>query len=305
MMFLFFQLLFWLLLAGVLGFAAGWFLQARRAGKRLAEHRERYRQHIQRLEQGLADVAEDEPYAKERRDPIEVSEDPVSFLSGAEEAEQRRREMRNDESLPAQAESSGVQSGQTVTLTPAQDDTAAASEVYFTREAEPNDAAVEASVDNVVDEPNAALASAPAEWDGRLQSCESSIQALQQRLGRLERQCRAQSTDTQPKPLEKAAAAMSAANQTAVKPFAEPSAGFKPYGMEAPDGEPDDLKRIWGVGPKLEGMLNDMGIFHFRQIASFSAEDIENVSAKLDQFADRVKRDDWVSQASKLMAEEQ
>ena len=33
-------------------------------------------------------------------------------------------------------------------------------------------------------------------------------------------------------------------------------------------GKADDLKRIKGIGPKIEGLLNDLGVYHYDQIAS-------------------------------------
>ncbi|MFK8019205.1 MAG: hypothetical protein AB8B86_05495 [Pseudomonadales bacterium] len=62
----------------------------------------------------------------------------------------------------------------------------------------------------------------------------------------------------------------------------------------------DDLKRIKGVGPKLEGMLNNMGIYQFEQIASFTLKDLAWVDNNLSAFKGRAKRDNWVAQASDL-----
>lgn len=62
----------------------------------------------------------------------------------------------------------------------------------------------------------------------------------------------------------------------------------------------DDLKRIKGVGPKLEGMLNNMGIYQFDQIAGFTLKDLNWVDDKLTAFKGRAQRDNWVAQASKL-----
>ena len=62
----------------------------------------------------------------------------------------------------------------------------------------------------------------------------------------------------------------------------------------------DDLKRVKGVGPKLEGMLNNMGIYQFEQIAGFTLKDLEWVDNNLSAFKGRAKRDNWVAQAAKL-----
>lgn len=68
----------------------------------------------------------------------------------------------------------------------------------------------------------------------------------------------------------------------------------------ARDGKPDDLSLIWGVGPKLAAMLNGMGVWHFDQIASWKAEELAWVDARLTGFKGRATRDDWISQASRL-----
>lgn len=67
------------------------------------------------------------------------------------------------------------------------------------------------------------------------------------------------------------------------------------------DGKADDLKKISGVGPVLEGKLHDLGIYHFSQVAAFTAEEIEQIDAELN-FKGRIDRDDWLGQAKALAA---
>ena len=87
-------------------------------------------------------------------------------------------------------------------------------------------------------------------------------------------------------------------------PSAEVSPGRKPEGLsEARGGTPDDLKRIKGVGPKLEALLHRLGFFHFDQVAAWSAEEIAWVDDNLEGFKGRVTRDEWVAQAAKFAAE--
>lgn len=68
----------------------------------------------------------------------------------------------------------------------------------------------------------------------------------------------------------------------------------------ARDGGADDLKMIKGVGPKLEIMLNELGFYHFDQIAGWSAAEVTWVNDNLAGFKGRVSRDNWVEQARKL-----
>ncbi|NPA73986.1 MAG: hypothetical protein GXO12_04675 [Epsilonproteobacteria bacterium] len=76
--------------------------------------------------------------------------------------------------------------------------------------------------------------------------------------------------------------------------------GKKPETLTWPlDGEPDDLKKIKGIGPKLEKLLNELGIFHFDQIASWTEDNakwIDNYIA----FKGRVEREGWITQAETL-----
>jgi predicted flap endonuclease-1-like 5' DNA nuclease len=61
--------------------------------------------------------------------------------------------------------------------------------------------------------------------------------------------------------------------------------------------QPDDLKKIKGIGPALEKQLHEMGITTFRQIASFTDGDVDRVARALGGFANRIRRDDWIEQA--------
>jgi large subunit ribosomal protein L15 len=75
--------------------------------------------------------------------------------------------------------------------------------------------------------------------------------------------------------------------------------GTRPEGLAAPEGEPDDLKKIGGVGPKLETTLNELGIYHYRQIAEFTPDNVTWVDGYLS-FKGRIDRDDWIGQAKAL-----
>ncbi|MBD0414824.1 NADH-ubiquinone dehydrogenase [Oryzicola mucosus] len=80
---------------------------------------------------------------------------------------------------------------------------------------------------------------------------------------------------------------------------AEPVAAFvQPQALEKPEA-PDDLKAISGIGPKLEQVLNGLGIWTYAQIAAWSEEEIGWVDEHLS-FGGRIGRDDWTGQASKL-----
>lgn len=63
--------------------------------------------------------------------------------------------------------------------------------------------------------------------------------------------------------------------------------------------KPDDLKLISGVGPKLEEVLNGLGIYKYEQISKWKKAEREWVDGYL-KFKGRIDRDDWVKQAKAL-----
>lgn len=76
--------------------------------------------------------------------------------------------------------------------------------------------------------------------------------------------------------------------------------GERPVGLTAARNEsPDDLKLIKGIGRQNEGRLHGLGIWHFDQIAAWSAQNIEWVGSYL-AFPGRIEREDWVAQAKAL-----
>jgi predicted flap endonuclease-1-like 5' DNA nuclease len=90
---------------------------------------------------------------------------------------------------------------------------------------------------------------------------------------------------------------------TAAPVMAAPAGGTKPATLsDAREGGPDDLKKIKGVGPKLEAMLHRMGFYHFDQIANWTAAEVAWVDENLEGFKGRVSRDGWVAQAKVLAA---
>lgn len=81
----------------------------------------------------------------------------------------------------------------------------------------------------------------------------------------------------------------------------EPVSKAGPELLSAPrGGKADDLKEIKGIGPKLEQLLNSVGVWHFDQIASWKAKDIAFVDDKMEGFKGRITRDEWVKQARVL-----
>jgi len=65
----------------------------------------------------------------------------------------------------------------------------------------------------------------------------------------------------------------------------------------------DDLKRIYGIGIKLEHTLNDLGIFRIDQISELTKEKEQWIDSHL-RFKGRIERDMWIEQAKIIMAGE-
>lgn len=62
----------------------------------------------------------------------------------------------------------------------------------------------------------------------------------------------------------------------------------------------DRLQAISGIGPVIERVLNELGIYRFVQLARFTPDNIEWLAARIDWFPQRIQREDWVGQARRL-----
>ena len=85
-----------------------------------------------------------------------------------------------------------------------------------------------------------------------------------------------------------------------VEEEAPESIGTKPTLFSEAPSEKDDLKKITGVGPKLEEAMNKLGIYQFAQVASWTNDEIMWVDDSLS-VKGRIERDDWVGQVSELI----
>ncbi|MEO1043855.1 MAG: hypothetical protein AAFX04_00270 [Pseudomonadota bacterium] len=80
---------------------------------------------------------------------------------------------------------------------------------------------------------------------------------------------------------------------------AEPTDNSKPN-IAAATGEPDDLSKIKGIGPKLNTLLGSLGVSRYDQIAAWTEADTAEVDGYLGNFKGRITRDNWVDQARYL-----
>jgi predicted flap endonuclease-1-like 5' DNA nuclease len=100
------------------------------------------------------------------------------------------------------------------------------------------------------------------------------------------------------------------AQPVAVAPAAKPAKPAKAKAEDGParlsgprNGKADDLKEIEGIGPAMEKLVNEMGFYHFDQIAGWSDADVAWVDANMKNFKGRITRDRWTQQAKLIVAE--
>jgi NADH-quinone oxidoreductase subunit E len=105
------------------------------------------------------------------------------------------------------------------------------------------------------------------------------------------------------------AKASSKAQPVKAKPVAAEPVAVVPAKAEKPkrqkvarvvETQADDLKRISGIGPKLEQVLNGMGVRRYADVALWSDKDVQRIDDQLG-FAGRIARDGWVEQAKALL----
>ena len=76
--------------------------------------------------------------------------------------------------------------------------------------------------------------------------------------------------------------------------------GVRPIALDKPvENSPDDLTEIGGIGPKIQELLNAMGVWHYDQIAAWTPDNVVWVDHELN-FSGRIVREGWVQQAAIL-----
>lgn len=74
----------------------------------------------------------------------------------------------------------------------------------------------------------------------------------------------------------------------------------RPVQLPAPrHGQPDDLRKIKGIGPKTESALHTLGIYHYAQIAAWDESNIAWLEGRV-ALRGRIRREQWVEQAALL-----
>jgi small subunit ribosomal protein S2 len=73
---------------------------------------------------------------------------------------------------------------------------------------------------------------------------------------------------------------------------------FEP--LAGPRGAPDDLKKLHGVSPVIEKKLNDLGFFHYTQLAGLGEKDAQHLGETVG-LPGRI--DTWIAEAKALSAD--
>ena len=80
----------------------------------------------------------------------------------------------------------------------------------------------------------------------------------------------------------------------------ERAAGLELRAPSAAAAQPDDLKRIKGIGPAFERKLRALGATSYAHVAAWTADDIQRMADALGILPQRITRDGWIESAQKL-----
>jgi predicted flap endonuclease-1-like 5' DNA nuclease len=92
-----------------------------------------------------------------------------------------------------------------------------------------------------------------------------------------------------------------AAPATAAPATAAPATAA-PAGDPVSTGAAPSLRSIKGIGGVVEERLGTLGVSGVDQIAAWSDEDVERTAGEIHVSAERIRREDWVGQARRLVS---
>jgi predicted flap endonuclease-1-like 5' DNA nuclease len=70
--------------------------------------------------------------------------------------------------------------------------------------------------------------------------------------------------------------------------------------VDASPDERDELTEIKGIGPAFQKKLNLLDIYTFRQLSELDGEAVERLAELVEVFPERIHRDNWIGQATRL-----
>jgi len=74
----------------------------------------------------------------------------------------------------------------------------------------------------------------------------------------------------------------------------------RPTEISTAGDERDDLTEIKGIGRAFQKKLNMLDIYTFRQLSELDGEAVERLAEIIEVFPERIHRDNWIGQATKL-----
>ncbi|HIP52693.1 MAG TPA: hypothetical protein EYH03_01600 [Chromatiales bacterium] len=278
MTYLMIQILTFLLLAALLGLLIGWWLARRGLEERLVKSDQQWRQRLQLLETENQDLR-GRLSPKGRGGRSEAGGSPGGETDLAHENRQLKEQVDELENALADAQSLNQSRGRRI------------------NELEARLVEVEKHMVNATGSGDQLkrLIADKQELELRNQQCIAELNAAKTKLA----ECEVQKGEM--RGTVKEVADSVAAKAPPEEPIPAIREEVRPQFLSAPEGEPDDLKKIKGVGPKLEATLNELGIYHFHQIAGFTRDQIAWVDGFLS-FKGRIDREKWVQQAKSLAA---
>ncbi|RWM18582.1 MAG: proton-conducting membrane transporter [Mesorhizobium sp.] len=91
------------------------------------------------------------------------------------------------------------------------------------------------------------------------------------------------------------------ASKTGAAPKSAAPAAKKAATTKAAAGKASNLRRLIGIGPANERLLNGLGVTTYAQIAAWTAADVKRIEETLN-FDGRIERERWIEQAKLLAA---
>jgi predicted flap endonuclease-1-like 5' DNA nuclease/predicted nucleic acid-binding Zn-ribbon protein len=145
-----------------------------------------------------------------------------------------------------------------------------------------------------------ALQAVHADCDFAFSTLRDQIVALRRRVGELERSAVPKPRLAVARKTGTGGEAGGVANRPAGPHRAAVAVAKRPPLLAEPSRLPDDLKRINGIGLRLEKRLNELGVYYFDQIAELSAGEAAWLDQQLGEFRGKLYRDEWLDQARDL-----
>ncbi len=302
------EIVWWMLVSGLLGLAIGWLLHRVFGGSNKAKEIEaKYEQKKERyaeLSQELADLktmaAEMKHDLQAKSEKIETAEGRVSELEGS--LASVRTELDSATSKAGALETN---------LADMTGELESATSRASAMEAKVGDASDVSKLVTDLESRLAAKTSELADLRASHAGCEVAMEESKGRIAGLESRVSELKADLAAGAGVVAATVGEASSNLQAFAASEAEDNEVLQGVDWAQGETtlgtadishaDDLRAINGIGPKLARTLNGLGIGSWEQLAALDEDDVSRLEEALEEFPGRITRDEWVSQAADLV----